>query len=610
MTKKRLFAGLLTLVMLVGLLPTGALAARADDGAASLEAPSGETVRLETPVWTDAETETPVQAELAEVNTAGLVNIIKTCEISVSSTNYGSSIENLRDGDPSSLWVQGGGFPGTVTFTLPQGVSAVKAVVLKFETIQTRGMTVTLSADGQQVDQQVVSLADTYSYTFGAVETIEALSVTLSTPTDAENNPPQFWPAIAEAEVWAEPINLSGLTNIAKGMSPTLSNSERDALSDKSNLTDDDNTTEFEIYGNWLPTDTTVTPDSAQCYMDFDFGVNRSVGGFELAVTTALENQGYHFYYNIYGKAAGSDQWITLFENCLMDHQVGKNVQSWALGAMTDIQVVRVVLYNGNQYGALSEFRIFGTPQETPPDDPYEGLINVVGECKEVLANGSPTDPALLQDGSIGTWWELGKDTWPTHVDFALPGSLNIKRVEVDFERSDGRTFDLALAYAVNNVTTDYIPWATKSGHAANDTYVYAPDAAQNMTHLRVSLLGTNGQAWPAIAEVRIYAVDETINFKNFHDITEHTTETPGAGYKEWDFGSNQQVVGFRVTIPEGVSAKVLGKAKRDTGWTTYFTALQTGDNALRFPAGMSTVRLESDNLASISEFKIFGSYT
>ena len=64
MNKKRFLSALLTLVMLVGMLPTGALAARIDDGAVPMEAPSDETDRLAVPVWEDADE--PAQAELAE----------------------------------------------------------------------------------------------------------------------------------------------------------------------------------------------------------------------------------------------------------------------------------------------------------------------------------------------------------------------------------------------------------------------------------------------------------------------------------------------------------------------------------------------------------------
>lgn len=618
MNKKRFLAALLTLVILVGMFPSVSLAADWDAYAPDR---TGDEVEYPMVPVTDDTPQRPEFPRAARplaaetVDTTGLVNITSRCAITTKSDSSDKPKENLYDGNYATLWGQSSTFPGEVTFGLPQNAGKVKTIILSFEQGHPAwGMDITLTADGVQADQQTVaSFDDKYIYTFQEAQTVSSLKIGLTNPTN-NGETGGFWPALAEAEIWTEPqpVDLSTLTNIAKGMSPTLPNNNRvtdGSGNPKSNLTDDENNTEFEMYGSAVPTQAATGPEGNSCFMDFDFGENRSVGGFEFVVSTSLATS-YSYKYNIYGKADGASQWTEYVKDVSISHAVGENAKKHPLTALASLRYVRVVIHSGNQWGALSEFRIFGEAKEDP-DDPYEGLVEVAA-LSEVKVPGGEDTAGNLIDGNLSSLWNRGSGTWPTDVDFALPGNLNIKRVEIDFEKVANRSMKILLSRAVNNVTTEYQPLYTSALTAPlTDTFVYDMSEAQAMTHLRVTLSSPNPSTlWPAIAEVRIYAVDETIDLSKYDDITSYAEATSGADYKMWDFGGNQQIVGFTATLPQGVTAVLKGKMKRDASWTTHIAQLVPGENVFQFAKGMSAVRVELSDPSQLTDFHIFGTYS
>ena len=596
MTKKRLLSGILTLVMLLGLLPTAALAARREEDALALDAPVTETAqRPAAPVWEDV----GPQAELTEVDTTGLMNVTGQCTITTLSDTNDKPKTNLYDGNYTTLWGQNNAFPGEVTFVLPQKGEKLKTVILSFEPNKTAwGVTVTLTADGTQVDQQVVaSFDDKYVYTFETAQEVSSLKVGLSNPTN-DGAAGAFWPALAEAEIWVEPkpVDLSTLTNLAPKATITKNGT---GTCNMDTWVDGSDETESGFYGQPLA----ATGDDA--WVQLDLGQNYSVGGFRLAAKA--DNATHWYTCDVYTQRDGDTSWSLKAAGAEIRRVADRNVLLTAFPALEDVRYVKFVLHQGGNgsWGAIAELSVYGVDA----DDVHKDLIEVA-KLSEITVPSNEGNIGNMTDGNITTLWAAGSGDWPANVDFALPGNLLIQRVEVDFERFNGRTFDLTVSRAVNNVTSDYQQLDTKDGHDVNETYVLALDEAQRMTHVRVALDGTNGQAWPAIAEVRIYAVNETIDLNNYTDITEHATQSSGVNYKDWDFRSNQQVVGFRATLAEGASAVVKGKMKRDTSWTTYVAQLQSGDNVLSFPAGMSAVRVELTDPSQLTAFQIFGTYS
>ena len=599
MKTKRLLAGLLTLVMLMGLLPSAALAA-------------GVSIRdeeyPEVPVWEDAELsqfaelpqgEDASKAELAEVDTAGLMNITSQCAITTKSDTNDKPKTNLYDRNYTTLWGQNSAFPGEVTFGLPQKGEKVKTVILSFEQNKAAwGVTITLTADGTQVDQQVVaSFNDKYVYTFAEAKAVSSLKVSLTNPTNG-GAAGSFWPALAEAEIWVEPkpVDLSTLTNLAPNATITKNGT---GTCNMSTWVDGSDETESGFYGQPL----SATGDDA--WVQLDLGQNYSVGGFRLAAKA--DNASHWYTCDVYTQKDGDITWALRAAGVEIRRIANQNILLTAFPALEEIRYVKFVLHQGGggSWGAIAELSVYGNEM----DNPYDGLIEVA-KLSNITVPSKEADAGKMTDGSISTWWGADSGSWPANVDFALPGNMLVKRVEVDFERFNGRTFDLSVSRAVNNVTTDYEELAKKTGHDVNETYVLSLDEPQRMTHTRVSLLKTNGQAWPAIAEVRIYAVDEAIDLGNYDNITTHATTRDGEGYREWDFGGNQQIVGFRVSLPGDVTAVLKGKMKRDAEWSTYFAQLTNGDNVLSFPAGMSKIRVELSDLSQLSDLQIFGTYT
>ena len=404
----------------------------------------------------------------------------------------------------------------------------------------------------------------------------------------------------------ARSVDLTGLSNLAPAAMITHSKTLSEMYTNPDatgTLTDGDYSTLY----NWVGTtiqeavnSTGVTP-----WVNLSFGENRSIGGFEIAFEEKPSEGSFRYNYRILAKAAGVADYTELFTGSATK-ATGDNIKTHALANLAEYSDIKVELTkeSSEAWPILAEFKILGEKASAG-----DGLIEVAARS-EITVPSNEDGAGRLVDGNTGTMWAANSGTWPANVDFALPGNLLIKRIEVDFEHYADRTFNLQLGYAVNNVTSDYSMLSVVNGHSANETYQYEFTNPPRMTHVRISLLGTNGLAWPAMTEVRIYAVDEQINLDDYDDITTHATVSDKNGGREWNFGSNQQVAGFRAVLADGASAKVLGRTKQGTDWTTYVNTLTSGDNVLTFPAGMSIVRVETADLSKLTGFQIFGTYT
>ena len=322
----------------------------------------------------------------------------------------------------------------------------------------------------------------------------------------------------------------------------------------------------------------------------------------------------------------------------------------------------------GTFWPGLAEVEIW---VEAPADSQEEETganagLSEVASRSVVTVPSKPEDASKLTDGDPNSRWTASGGNWPSQIDFALPGNLLVKKVEIDFEKVAGRTMQVQLSKAVNNVVSDYADISTSpQTHALDQTYVYELEDAERMTHLRITLSAPSPNTlWPCVGEVRIYAVNEELSLDEYENISAHaeissvggshnqdqrerlTDGSYGEAYEyssssfaqitsedgawvNFDFDSNQQVAGFEVAFPEGSDGTeytydILGKTKRDSGWTTYVSqATVSGgeggwknEHVLDYVTGMSQVRVRvtgcSDTALkpALTEVKIYGEYT
>ncbi|MBR6771160.1 MAG: alpha-N-acetylglucosaminidase C-terminal domain-containing protein, partial [Lachnospiraceae bacterium] len=314
----------------------------------------------------------------------------------------------------------------------------------------------------------------------------------------------------------------------------------------------------------------------------------------------------------------------------------------------------------------LAEVEIWAETTQTDSSSESDVSLSEIASNCTITVPSNQNNSSKLTDGSTGTMWAASSGTWPANVDFTLPGNLLIQKVEIDFEKVANRSMDVVLSRAVNNVTSDYQALNTQTiTQSLNETLVYTLDEAQRMTHLRITLSNPNPSTlWPAIAEVRIYAVNEEISLDNYSNISSHAKVTSVGGthnqadksnliddsyttvyeyspssfadltgdegaWVNLDFNGNQQIAGFEVAFEEAndnatFTYDILGKTKRATEWTTYVTdatATRTGDtwknqHVLNMLSGMSQVRIrvkscsDTAQLPKLAEVKVFGTYS
>ncbi|MCM1297239.1 MAG: alpha-N-acetylglucosaminidase N-terminal domain-containing protein, partial [Muribaculaceae bacterium] len=632
MKTKRLLAALLTFVMLLSMVPTISFAAvRLDDE----ELPAVPVTEDNADsLWVDAAPSSGASATLADtVDLSTLVNIASTATLAHSPEVTGQwlpaidDVNNLVNGDYTDQfrWIHGGvvdyindkGVEPSVTLTFEenQSVGGFKLGFFKNDSEAGDDYTYHIlgkakgDADYTELASGSASKASDNCVKTHALPALRDLCEIKVALTDQSDN---VWPILAEIEVLAQlpPLDLTGMSNIAADAtlshSPEVTGQWLPAIDDINNLVNDNFNDQFRwIHGGVVDY---INDKGVEPSVTLSFGENRSVAGFTIGIFKNDSEAGDDYAYHILGKAAGDADYRELFsgtaskasDNCVKTH---------AFSVMTNLSEIKVAFTNqsDNVWPILSEIQVFGEAKSPTPSDK---LIEVASLCPEISVPSNESAVSKMLDGKVTTWWAADSGSWPANVDFTLPGNMLVKRVEVDFEHFDGRTFNLTIARAVNNVTSDYQDLGSKDGHSANETYVLDLGEGQRMTHVRVALRGTNGQAWPAIAEVRIYALDETVVLDDYADITSHATATTEAGYKEWDFHGNQQIVGFRATVDSGVTAVVKGRMKRDSAFKTYIAQLQSGDNVFQFPQGMSVVRVELSDPTKLTSFQIFGTYT
>lgn len=470
-------------------------------------------------------------------------------------------------------------------------------------------------------------------------------------------------------------VSFDGLTNIAKDAVITAIESPASiSKTDSSNLVDGDLGSANGLYKFYCAPISSLNGDPA--WIELAYDKEQSIGGFRLAVEENNKEADITFVYDILGKTSNGD-FVKLVENGRASRTGGNHIQTHALDTLTNLSTIRIEIKATEGIDAwpiLAEFEVYADAPATPeePEDPEEppssDLLQVAAQCEiTVLSEQAGKGKGNLVDGNKETLWVNNGADWPNNIDFQLPGNMLIKKVEVDFEQVDGRQMKVGVSRAVNNVTSDYQKLYEATAKFT-DGFVYEMEDAQRMTHLRLTLSDPSPSSlWPAVAEVRIYAVNEDVPLEKFANITQYSTITSiggeyntdqkenlrdgkydtlyqyyggvfssipdkGPAWVDLTFDGTQQVKGFEIAFEKETPGQdavtftydILGRTDSSQPFTPYVTNATAkraaGENVkqhkLNFLTGMSEVRIAVKECSSITawpalaEFKIFGEYS
>lgn len=161
---------------------------------------------------------------------------------------------------------------------------------------------------------------------------------------------------------------------------------------------------------------------------------------------------------------------------------------------------------------------VYATPQ-TQAAEQTSQLVNIAGDCEiTVPSSQSGYGAERMTDGDSSTMWIQNDGTWPSTVSLKLPAdnTKRIKKVVLKFESGQSAWgVDVTLSHALNNVTSDLVIDNTATVTSFDDGYEFTYDTALSFTHTFIELSnptnnGAAGGFWPALAEVEIWAENES----------------------------------------------------------------------------------------------------
>lgn len=287
---------------------------------------------------------------------------------------------------------------------------------------------------------------------------------------------------------------------------------------------------------------------------------------------------------------------------------------------------------------------VYATPQ-TQAAEQTSQLVNIAGDCEiTVPSSQSGYGAERMTDGDSSTMWIQNDGTWPSTVSLKLPAdnTKRIKKVVLKFESGQSAWgVDVTLSHALNNVTSDLVIDNTATVTSFDDGYEFTYDTALSFTHTFIELSnptnnGAAGGFWPALAEVEIWAENES-GEESLTNVAPAATITSVGG----DYGTKSNLTdedysslyvfngGGMSTLPDGAwiemeldreypvksmeaafehlssdennfqfTFDIYGKSSTDTEWQTLFA----GVNATRLDDGyLQTLTLDSiKNLKSV----------
>ena len=365
-------------------------------------------------------------------------------------------------------------------------------------------------------------------------------------------------------------------------------------------------------------------------YIQMDFGSDKSDVRRIVAATLKADNEEqidrYQYECTVYGKSSSEEDYTQLGTALLKRAGTQENsAVSFELENPVTVDSVLVTLDNAGEdcWPILREVEIYqyqenGTDIPDPDPEPSGELSNIAAECEITAPSEQAGKPASnMADGDTSTLWVNNGGDWPCQVEFALPkdNTKCVKKVVLKFE--SGHTpwsVDVALKYALNNVTSDLVDVEGSSMTAAfDDGYVFEFQEPQAMSHLYVVLSnpknnGAAGAFWPAIAEAEIYidngaeeevileniantrakavSLDASVNasadkakitdgdFATSAALNTRTLAQGGQSYAEVSLGVDQRIRQFVIAMKEDASGavyryKLYGKTRNAAAYGT-----------------------------------------
>ena len=363
---------------------------------------------------------------------AKLVNIASETTPTVPSSEGGKGPENLIDGDDATLWVNNGAtWPTTVELKLPaDNTKKIKKVVVKFEkthpdwsvTVKLQhalnGVTSDLIEDntteGHHFDQD-------YEYTFSEPLAMSHLFVTLDQPK-AGDAAGQYWPAIAEIEVWAEDdAENVELSNIASRAAITSVGND---AGDKANLTDE-NYDSLYVFNNG---GMSSLPDGAwiEMELDKDYPVYSLEAAFE---HTDPDNNAFRFTFDVFGKSSADTEWQPLFIDQTATRLTNENIKTMDLATVRNLKSIRINIKNisstgGDPWPALAEFKIMADTNGGGQAD-----VESIAYNKPIHTNTNQKAVARINDGNTKNVWT--GERYPAYIDIDLEKNYNLDEIQV-----------------------------------------------------------------------------------------------------------------------------------------------------------------------------------
>ena len=379
-----------------------------------------------------------MHANAAEEKVSKLVNIAGEAVPTVPSSEGGKGPEHLIDGDDTTLWVNNGAtWPTTVELKLSaENTKKVKKVVVKFEkghdnwsvdlklSHALNGVTSDLIEDNRVEGHH---FNDVYEYTFAEPLAMSHLFVTLDNPKDGAAAG-QYWPAVAEIEVWAEDDTQNvELSNVAGTAAITSVGGD---AGNKAALTDEDYNSLYVFNNGGM----SGLPEGAWVEMDLDkeYDVYSLEAAFEHADP---DNNGFQFTFDVFGKSSTDTEWQPLFVDQTATRLTDQNVKTMDLPAVKKLKSVRINIKSINSTGgdpwpALAEFKIMADANAGGVQDTESIAYN-----KPLHTNTNQQTVNKINDGNTKNVWS--GERYPAYIDIDLEKNYNLDEIQV-FTPADG----------------------------------------------------------------------------------------------------------------------------------------------------------------------------
>ena len=368
-----------------------------------------------------------IPAEAAEelVNVARLDGVTVTAD----KADYGTNvISNVIDGDTTTNWQTGNGFPATVKVALGKGREISEVVVtLGGDDASNRSVLVTVEYAQNGITSELIAFGSqtvtlggdkTATFTVGTPASATHIFVTLSDPLQ-DGVTGTFWPCVSEIEIYEkQDVSLSSYNNIANQAVISVTGNNVHPTDGSANLVDGSTSTLYKFYNAAMSEEQTITLTYEQA---------RSMDAMAIDFENVGESDSvdFAFTYSILAKNGDGD-YDTIVENATANRTDNSRQQySFLEKTYSEIQIVMhsCTTYAGANAGwpAVAEFEVYGS----------EAVVE--DDC---ISNGkpvhTPSGASLAQnitDGSKNSTWR--GTYYPAYADIDLEANYNLEAIEV-----------------------------------------------------------------------------------------------------------------------------------------------------------------------------------